>query len=116
MKYGLDAPDVADAVATYHNTIVDMELALTKNQWLVGDEFSLADISVAPYFQTLYQFKWTGFYEKIFPKVTAWYEKCRGRSSYNIAVTEELSPGVLKELGAKGREGWPKLKKHLVAI
>lgn len=53
VKYGLDAPDVADAVRTYRRTILDMEAALAEHPWIVGDSFSLADVSLAPYFQTL---------------------------------------------------------------
>ena len=44
IQYGLDAPDVSDAVKTYYKTIVDMEKALSQHKWLVGNEFSLADI------------------------------------------------------------------------
>ena len=115
MKYGLDAPDIADAVMTYHKTIVDMEKALTEHQWLVGDEFSLADVCVVPYFQTLQQFEWTAMYEKDFPKVTEWFARCRARDSYQSAVAADFSPETLAELGAKGREGWPKIQAHLAA-
>lgn len=67
IQYGLDAPDVSDAVKTYYKTIVDMEKALSQHKWLVGNKFSLADICGSPYFQTLHQFGVLG----IFPsKVT----------------------------------------------
>ena len=113
LKYGLDAPDVADAVATYYKTIVDMEAALGEHHWLVSDHFSLADISVAPYFQTLHQFNWTAMYESDFPRVLDWYARCRDRESYQVGVLADLSEVTLEQLGAKGREAWPKLAAHL---
>jgi len=113
MKLGLDAPDIADAVLTYHKTIVDMEKALNEHEWLVGDEYSLADVCVAPYFQTLYQFEWTDMYTKSFPRVTGWYAKCRARASYKTAVLDDFSEEVLADMRAKGREGWPKIQQHL---
>ncbi len=113
MKFGLDAPDIADAVMTYHKTIVDMEKALSEHEWLVGDEFSLADIVVAPYFQTLHQFQWTAMYENDFPKVTEWYAKCRARDSYKRNVTDDFSAEDLEQLRTKGIEGWPKIQAHL---
>lgn len=42
LKYGLDAPDIADAVKTYHKTIVDMEKSLSQQDWLVSNQISLA--------------------------------------------------------------------------
>lgn len=116
MKYGLDAPDIADAVATYYKTIVDMEKALGAHQWLLGDEFSLADVCVAPYFQTLHQFEWTAMYEGDFPRVTQWYARCRARDSYQASVATDFSKEKLEELRARGREAWPKIEAHLAAI
>jgi glutathione S-transferase len=113
MKLGLDAPDVAGAVKMYQKTIVDMEKALSEHQWLVGDEFSLADICMAPYFQTLYQFGWTAMYEKDFPNVTAWYARCRERDSYQASVLSDFSDEKLDVLLAKGKEAWSKIQAHL---
>ena len=113
IQYGLDAPDVSDAVKTYYKTIVDMEKALSQHKWLVGNEFSLADICVSPYFQTLHQFEWTGIYEEKFPKVTQWYANCRARQSYKEAVIAEVPQSTFEALGRKGRESWPKIKLHL---
>ncbi len=116
MKLGLDAPDIADAVLTYHKTIIDMEKALSKQEWLVGNEYSLADVCVAPYFQTLYQFDWTDIYTKDFPSVTEWYTKCRARDLYQLAVIADFSNEQLEDMRNKGKANWPKIQKHLSSI
>lgn len=113
MKMGLDAPDISDAVKTYHKTIVDMEDALRRNDWLVSQHFSLADVCVAPYFQTLFQFDWTALYDADFPRVADWYARCRNRESYQIGVADDFSDEVLSDLLSKGRGSWPKIAQHL---
>lgn len=113
LKYGLDAPDIADAVKVYQKTIVDMEKTLEDSNWVVGDNFSLADVIIAPYFQTLYQYGWTDMYEKDFPRVTDWYARIRARESYQTGVADDFSDEKMAELRAKGADGWPKIKCHM---
>ncbi len=113
VKHGLDAPDVGDAVRVYHKTIVDMEKALSENEWVVGDDFSLADVCLAPYFQTLVQFNWTALYEENCPRVTDWVARCQDRASYQEAVADDFPEPLLEELRAKGSAVWHKITAHL---
>jgi glutathione S-transferase len=112
VKFGLDAPDVADGVKTYMKTIQDMEKSLEKTRWVVGDVFSLADVALAPYFQTLLQFGWTALYEKRHPHVADWYTRCRERESYKDGVTADYTADVVTDLRQKGAEAWKKIEKH----
>lgn len=113
VKFGLDAPDVADAVRTYRKTIVDMEQALGESEWVVGDSFSLADVCLAPYFQTLNQFSWTALYTRDCPRVEDWFKRCQQRASYQSAVAEDFPPSLMTELQAKGAAVWNKIAAHL---
>lgn len=112
VKFGLDAPDVADGVRTYMKTIQDMETSLAENHWVVGDQFTLADAALAPYFQTLYQFGWTALYEQRYPRVTAWYTRCRERDSYQTGVTVDFTAEVMANLRQLGASAWPKIATH----
>jgi glutathione S-transferase len=116
VKFGLDAPDVADGVKTYLKTIQDLDAALASSPWAVGDGFSLADASLAPYFQTLYQFGWTALYEPRYPRVAAWYARCRERASYISAVIEDFPPEVMTRLRELGADAWPKIKQHVEGL
>ena len=98
VKLGLDAPDVADAVQTYRRTILDMEQALETSQWVVGESFSLADVCLAPYFQTLTQFNWTALYDQDCPRVADWVGRCQQRSSYQEAVAEDFPTALTGQL------------------
>ena len=115
LQMGLDAPDIKGAVATYHKFIVDMEAALAKSDWVVGGVFSLADCCLAPYFQTLYQFGWSEMYEQGYPRVTDWYRRIRGRSSYQQAVADDFPDDVISQLREKGEAGLDKIRQHLTA-
>ncbi len=111
-EMGLDAPDVVGAVQVYMDTISKMEEALSKHQWLVSDEFSLADIVVAPYFQTVHQFGWYDMLKDA-PRVMDWFNRCRQRESYVTGVSSDFTPELLADLHAKGLAAWPKIAAHI---
>ncbi|WP_027855961.1 glutathione S-transferase family protein [Marinobacterium jannaschii] len=115
VELGLDAPDVADAVRVYRNTLLDMEQALGEHRWIVGDSFSLADASLAPYFQTLVQFGWQAIYADC-PRVSAWYQRCSERDSYRNAVSADFSAEVSADLLERGKAAWAKIQTHLLSI
>jgi glutathione S-transferase len=113
VQFGLDAPDVADAVKTYRTTVLDMEKTLQDRPWMSGENFSLSDVCLAPYFQTLLQFGWTDLYEKDCPKVADWYARCRQRPSYRSAVADDFPADLLADLEGRGRGAWAKIEAHL---
>ena len=113
VKFGLDAPDVRDAVRTYRKTIKDMETALGENEWVVSSHFSLADVCLAPYFQTLVQFSWTALYDQDCPLVTSWVARCQQRPSFQSAVADDFSDELIATLQAKGSAMWDKIAAHL---
>lgn len=112
LKMGYDAPDIKDAVATYEKTIADMERTLEDQDWLAGGRFSLADAAMAPYFQTLYQFGWTGWYLSR-GKVADWYARCADRESYRTGVAADFPAETLAQLNDKGQAPWKKIQEHL---
>jgi len=108
LSMGYDAPDVADGVVVYEQTIADLDQLLAQQAWIAGDTFSLADASLAPYFQTLYQFGWEGWYESR-RHVGDWYRRVRERKSYREGVDKDFSSEKLAELRERGRAAWPKV-------
>lgn len=113
VQFGLDAPDVADAVRTYRTTILDMEATLKESPWISGDNFSLSDVCLAPYFQTLLQFGWTDLYERDCPGVSDWYARCQQRPSYQSAVADDFPADLLADLQERGKDAWIKIEAHL---
>ena len=101
MGYG--APDVAEGVEVYEQTIADLDRLLEKQPWIAGDEFSLADASMAPYFQTPHQFGWDAWYESR-GHVADWYRRVRDRRSYQDGVAVDFSSEKLAEPHERGRD------------
>ncbi len=91
-----------------------MEQVLSRQDWLAGDRFSLADAAMAPYFQTLYQFGWTDWYLNR-ENVADWYERCMKRSSYQTGVAADFPAKKLAELNSKGAAPWRKIQEYLGA-
>lgn len=112
LKLGYDAPDVAEGVKTYQSTIEEMESTLSRQAWLAGDDFSLADAAMAPYFQTLSQFGWAGWYHSR-PLVADWYSRCLTRPSYLLGVSADYSQQRLTELAQRGEPAWTKIRSIL---
>ena len=109
LKLGYDAPDVIDAVGTYEKTIVEMEEIFSGQAWLAGDDFSLADAAMAPYFQSLLQFGWSDWYTRR-ARVADWYGRCRERTSYKDGVAADFTPETLGDLAARGAPAWSKIQ------
>ena len=112
IKYGYEAPDVVDAVATYEKTIQNMDKTLESHAWLAGDTFSLADACTAPYFQTLAQFGWTEWYASR-ERVSDWFSRCQQRASYEGGVLADFPEEQLAEFKIQGKPVWETIQKHL---
>jgi glutathione S-transferase len=71
-EQGLAAFDSQEAVAVFTRTCEAMEAELGNGLWLVGEEYSLADIALLPYFVALDVFGLEKLFAD-FDKVAAWY-------------------------------------------
>jgi len=109
---GLEAADVQGAVGVYCDTIDRMEADLASENWVLGEYLSLADIVLAPYFQTLLQYGWTGLYEDKHPRVTDWVRRVTSRPSWQVAVLSEFTDEKLAELKAQGGQAWTTIRRH----
>jgi len=80
---GLPKDNVARAEATLLRLFEKVEKALSEHAWLVGDKFSLADISWVPLHFTLIG---VDFPFERYPRVTAWADAIRERPSFQDGV------------------------------
>ena len=112
-RLGMEAPVAAAGINTYDGFVADMEALLADHPWLAGNRFSLADIGVMPYFQTLKQFGWTELYAAR-PAVTDWVERCFSRESYALAIGGVMPPPLLEQMAVSGEQAWPTLKAAIV--
>ncbi len=112
-RLGMRAPVAVTAINTYRQFLVDMEAVLQQQTWLAGSSYSLADLGVTPYFQTLKHFCWTEMFADL-PAVGDWYERCFSRPSYEEAIGAGLQPALIEQFGTAGEAIWPELQKVIV--
>jgi glutathione S-transferase len=114
VEYGIDSEDLPDAIATFQETIANLDAALARGAWTVSDQFTLADVALAPYFQAIDQFGWSGFTAKA-SRVAAWFERVRTRPSFKSAILDQYEPGQLDRMKQMGQAEWPKIAARIAS-
>jgi glutathione S-transferase len=93
-RTGFSDQDVKDALEQLRQTLERMEESLKEGDWLIGDEFSLADISVMPTVVRMEDLGLARLWSDL-PRVTDWYERLQARPAFATTYyegTRALSP------------------------
>jgi glutathione S-transferase len=85
--------DVDRALALLNDVFGEMEEILSRKEWLVGEAYSLADMSWAPTVTTLTR---AGFPFERFPNLLVWYERIGQRDAFERAI---VSWGKVPRMG-----------------
>lgn len=105
---GFDAPGVAGKFRLYADQLAAMEAALSRHDWLAGDAFSLADISLAPYVNRLDMLSMSGLWSGgRLPRVAEWFERIKARPSFKPAFLDWCPPELTEDLARFGAASWP---------
>jgi glutathione S-transferase len=111
---GLDTPRLGEQYRLYDSYLDKMEKTLAHQPWLAGDTFSLADIAMTPYVNRLDMLGWPQMWEKTRPRVTAWFERIKARTTFKPALLDWCPPDLTAELLAYGRQSWPSVERLLM--
>jgi glutathione S-transferase len=111
---GLDAPDGPDKVRLYDNYLHKMEKALGEGDWLVGDTYSIADLSVTPYVNRLAMMSMSGMWENgRLPRVAAWWERICARPAFRPMMLDWVPEQLTNDLRDNGARSWPDVARVL---
>lgn len=113
IEFGFDFPAAAAGLLVYQKMINDMEQALSENEWLAGDTYSLADAALTIYVNRLSVLSMSGIWEGRCPKVTDWWERVRTRSSFKPSVIDWVPEDLIRSLRENGKKSWPRVKEIL---
>lgn len=91
ITHGLAAPHVAQAVRNYDQYIGEMEATLSRQPWLAGARYSLADAAATPYVNRAELLGMDGLWVDHRPHVADWFARVRARPSFDRAITAWLS-------------------------
>jgi glutathione S-transferase len=108
IQQGLDAPGAADKIRLYDAYLQKMEHALGESEWLVGAEFSMADIALTPYVNRLAALAMTGLWDNgRLPRVERWFERVRARPTFAPSFVEWVPHELAREMRVNGEKSWP---------
>ncbi|MEO8465694.1 MAG: glutathione S-transferase N-terminal domain-containing protein [Gammaproteobacteria bacterium] len=108
IQHGLAAPGAADKIRLYAGYLERMERALQKSDWLVGEGFTMADVAMAPYLNRLAALSMEGLWrEGRLPRVADWFERIRGRASFEPAFVAWMPEALSVEMRTNGARSWP---------
>jgi glutathione S-transferase len=79
---GFKQEDVQASLDQIANTCSRMNAALEKGPWLLGEQYSLADIIVAPLIDRMADLGMDHIWRDKFPRVTPWYARMQARPAF----------------------------------
>ena len=103
LELGLDSPFFIPAFERYSKLFDDFEIALGQSLWLVGEEFSLAEVGYAPYLARLRHLGFDELFER-HSRVAEWSERVAKRPSVVEGVERWFNPKYLALFAEKRPE------------
>ena len=100
MEHGVESHHVDEALTRFAKLFRDMESALTSGPWLTGGEFTLADVGLISFFYRLEMLQCASLWRAHFTNVADWFERCKARSSFRIAILEHIPPPAFESYRA----------------
>jgi glutathione S-transferase len=86
LKYG-KTPDIVEVgKVSLQSHLAKLESLLLHSDWIVGNQFSLADIHIFPFFRQLERIKPDFLEPKSFPRLFSWFERICDRPSFEATM------------------------------
>ena len=107
---GVDSPYVYRGVVAYEKIFQKIEAILEDGRtWLMGDQFTLAEINLAPYLARLEHMDLLTVWTADRPRTVSWFERLKARASFVSEVVERTPADEVIEM----RDGGRKLKARI---
>jgi len=114
VRYGFDAPGATEKVKLYDTYLKKMETALADSRWLVGDAFTIADISMVPYVNRLAMMSMRGMWENNrLPNVENWFARIEALPNFKKCLIDWVPEELTNDLRENGTKSWPEVAKIL---
>ena len=85
-RSGFSEAEIAEANDRLAQTLDRMEAALEDGPWIMGDQYTLADVALTPTLVRLYDCGMAKLWDAR-PRVAAWYDRIVTRPNFDIAFT-----------------------------
>ena len=115
IRNGFNAPGATEKIKLYDSYLFKMEDALNNGtEWLVGNKFSIADISMTPYVNRLAMMSMRGMWENNrLPNVEKWFAKIEALPNFKKCLIDWVPDELASDLLKNGAKSWPEVAKIL---
>jgi glutathione S-transferase len=114
VENGFKAAGAAEALKLYDGYLKKMEQALQGRDWLVGDRFTFADVSMTPYVNRLAMLSLSGMWTNgRLPNVERWFNLIRQRSHFKPQLLDWVPEQLTGDLRDNGARSWPEVARIL---
>jgi glutathione S-transferase len=111
---GFDAPDAVSMVRIYDKIMQKLDETLTGKEWLIGNTYSIADMSMVPYVNRLEMLGLAGIWERgRLPNLERWFTDVRKRPSFQEQVLSWIPESLERDLRTNGPKSWPDVSRIL---
>lgn len=103
---GFKKEDVQASIEQMGNTCSRMNTALANGPWLLGEQYTLADIIVAPLIDRMADLGMSEIWQEKYPRVADWYDRMQARPAFKktfypgarMSEFLPLSPAIKEQL------------------
>jgi glutathione S-transferase len=108
---GLDSVHVQEAFFTLRRMFDDIQKAMENGNWLLGEDYSIADTAIISYVDRLDRLGFSGLWETQTPAVGRWFVASKERPSYR-AIADFIDETDAKAMRQEGTKLWPDVKRR----
>lgn len=111
---GTDSAFFHGAIRAYDALFADLEEHLQGREWLVGEQFTLAEVGVAPWVLRFCELGLMQLFWAERPSLRAWYERVAARPAFARILVDDKHP-MGRQFQIRGREARPVVEQILAA-
>ena len=102
LEHGIASPIVAEAMARLAAQVADMQEALQRGAWLLGEGFTLADAGLASFFYRLRMLGLGDMWRHRAPDVQRWFEAIEARPAFAAAIGAFITEPTREHYAKRG--------------
>jgi ganglioside-induced differentiation-associated protein 1 len=117
VERGLDAPGAAAVFRLYDRYMKKMDADLANAEWLVGDSYSIADISLTPYVNRLAMLGLSGYWTGgRLPRLERWFDQVKRRKTFQTEMIDWVPKSLTDDMATNGPKSWPRIAEVINAV